>query len=302
MAPSAPSSDRASSRWSGLYVDAAAAPPARPRCRIRAVSAAEASGIRLHPDHTPCRWPEHQFATELHLDEALGRSQVRARWTTSEASEADLIMLTEHRLSLWCVREHAVSHDLLKSPDARTRARGRACQAATAAGGPPPERALVTFPPAVRAPAPSSTPLPASSNPAAKAEMWARLLSHSVLRAAANRSLPVVIALTNNECTPPWGLAPPPPNLLLLHAQGRGRRRHDVIVPLSLASPAWLVGRAPPPPLPAWRERRLLFFAGHVPKLYISKTRYRLWKALRVAHDAKLITATIEITVGSYDV
>jgi hypothetical protein len=38
---------------------------------------------------------------------------------------------------------------------------------------------------------------------------------------------------------------------------------------------------APAPAEVAWGQRRLLFFAGHVPKLYIAPTRYQIWQQVR---------------------
>lgn len=64
-------------------------------------------------------------------------------------------------------------------------------------------------------------------------------------------------------------------------------RAQAVISPFVVADPPWLVAEQPeeepsfPLPRTPWASRKLLFFAGHVPKLYVSRTRYRLWSALR---------------------
>ena len=50
-----------------------------------------------------------------------------------------------------------------------------------------------------------------------------------------------------------------------------------------------------------WASRKLLLFAGHVPKLYLSTTRYRLWRQL---HDDPRVTTqshSINCTVGAFD-
>ena len=47
---------------------------------------------------------------------------------------------------------------------------------------------------------------------------------------------------------------------------------------------------------------KLLFFAGHVPKLHINNMRYRLWKALLNHSDVTALSSTLECTVGAYDV
>ena len=68
--------------------------------------------------------------------------------------------------------------------------------------------------------------------------------------------------------------------------------------------PAWLVAEGGMAPnldkrLP-WEQRRLLFFAGHTPKLYLSKVRYKLWKQLH--RDPRVTTSSYDIncTVGAY--
>lgn len=44
-------------------------------------------------------------------------------------------------------------------------------------------------------------------------------------------------------------------------------------------------------------NRRLLFFAGHIPKLYISTLRYEIWRQLRRVSDATAISHTINCSV-----
>lgn len=49
-----------------------------------------------------------------------------------------------------------------------------------------------------------------------------------------------------------------------------------------------------------WSERRLLFFAGHMPKLYISRTRYLLWLQLIKDPRATVHSYDINCTIGLY--
>ena len=37
--------------------------------------------------------------------------------------------------------------------------------------------------------------------------------------------------------------------------------------------------------LPSWSERKLIFFAGHVPKPYIRDTRYMIWRHMNTIHE-----------------
>ena len=63
-----------------------------------------------------------------------------------------------------------------------------------------------------------------------------------------------------------------------------GASHRDAIAPFVLSRPQWLVapdGEVPTPP-GRWHERPLLFFTGHVPKLYINPTRYLIWRQVRV--------------------
>lgn len=271
-----------------------------PGCVIHVVNASEATGLRLHPAHTPCEWKEHQFATEWWLDRALTMATKRnSSWLVNDPEKADLIFIASHNFALWCVRQLGVQKDWLKSPEPLVRELGRACprmnrsdhrnllEIATIRASKHPGDAkqwplhdanssLSTW-----TQLPFSPPLQAvdrkpvngllSSNPFGKRLIWERLMSKPVLQHAVSRAQPIVVPLTNNECQPPWGIATALPlNVLKLHTQDRAPRRWDRVVPFSVATPGWLIGApgaSPPPTLP-WAERRgrLLFFAGHVQK------------------------------------
>ena len=49
-----------------------------------------------------------------------------------------------------------------------------------------------------------------------------------------------------------------------------------------------------------WSERPLLFFAGHMPKLYISRTRYHLWRQLHDDPRATVHSYDINCTIGLF--
>ena len=51
-----------------------------------------------------------------------------------------------------------------------------------------------------------------------------------------------------------------------------------------------------------WSARKLLFFVGHVPKLYLSATRYWLWQQLRNSEHATALSHTLMCSVGAYEV
>eukprot|EP00966_Prymnesium_polylepis_P291923 6741994-Prymnesium_polylepis.1 len=78
-----------------------------------------------------------------------------------------------------------------------------------------------------------------------------------------------------------------------------------LVSPFVVSRPAWLTGEAalhggadPKPRPPSWEDRPLIFFAGHVPKLSISTTRYRLWERLRREPNVTTLSTTINCTIG----
>ena len=116
-----------------------------------------------------------------------------------------------------------------------------------------------------------------------------------------------VVALTSVECDPPYACAacpPVPADVLLLedfHNSETTAADHHV-VPHVVSRPAWLVGEpgaSPPTPVLPWPRRQLLFFHGHIPKVYWRKTRYQLWKQLRRSSHVTLSSSTINCTVGA---
>ena len=111
-----------------------------------------------------------------------------------------------------------------------------------------------------------------------------------------------LFALTNNECKPPWTGAPRPRDLYSV--TDRSARRYGVVAPFVVSRPPWLVGAsaAGAPAFVPWADRALLFFPGHVPKLYINSVRYKLWRQVRNLDGVTAISGTLNCTVGAYAV
>ena len=99
-----------------------------------------------------------------------------------------------------------------------------------------------------------------------------------------------------------------PSNDTLVAVDAFGHLRHldsaphlGVLVPYVVSQPAWLVGQQAAAVAPEWHRRKLLFFAGHVPKLYLSDTRYLLWDAYRKQEEqVTILSPTIGCTVGQF--
>jgi hypothetical protein len=72
-----------------------------------------------------------------------------------------------------------------------------------------------------------------------------------------------------------------------------------IITPFAISSPHWLTSGRVSPHTP-WVRRKLIFFGGHVPKLYINPLRYRLWRQLRRDPRATTMSRTIGCTVAAY--
>jgi hypothetical protein len=145
--------------------------------------------------------------------------------------------------------------------------------------------------------------------------LWDELMSDSSLNNASRRT-PSFLPLQYGGCAEPWVGATPlghgrrkrPPSMLLLLdlalRKGADRRNHGVISPFVVASPPELVAEtvaAPALTAADFGSRRLLFFAGHVPKLYLNPLRYRLWRQLRQYRaNVTTLSSTLACTVGAY--
>lgn len=114
---------------------------------------------------------------------------------------------------------------------------------------------------------------------------------------------PKALSMQYMACRP-WSGSVVPHDLLVLSEFARQTHlREWRPSPFVISAPAWLVGTAPPPPSLPWARRKLLFFAGHVPKLSIDRTRFVLWTALR-HHRSRVTIAshTINCTIGQFEV
>jgi hypothetical protein len=110
---------------------------------------------------------------------------------------------------------------------------------------------------------------------------------------------PKLVVLTNQECKFPWSSTWLPKGISgIFDQQVRGVR--GIIAPFVLARPSWLLGDAAAPATKAWARRKLLFFAGHVPKLYINPTRYLIWRQIRRHPGVTAVSASINCTVGQF--
>ena len=156
----------------------------------------------------------------------------------------------------------------------------------------------------------------------ASRRQWQEMLDDAALFPRANRSAvcrgaspargcfdararPVFMAFQYGGCLPPWQAAAVPPNALLLRETVLPRShelRTNFLGPFAVTTPRWLVGAEAAPAAPPWEARKLVFMAGHVPKLYLSRHRYSLWLVLRSDPRATVVSKTLNCSIGSYSV
>ena len=119
------------------------------------------------------------------------------------------------------------------------------------------------------------------------------------------------VTLQYQGCKPPWTGGRKPQDLILLKEYVTGDRRKAVVSPFVVSRPPWLVGsqaqrgtrtgaRSMPPTAVPWGSRKLIFFAGHVPKPYIRPTRYLLWRQTRRDPRVTAISSTLSCQVGTF--
>ena len=129
-------------------------------------------------------------------------------------------------------------------------------------------------------------------------------------------SPPKLLILSNTECNSPWSgwggpfMPPsrPPPEYMFALDRLHGFRQREIamVIPAVLARPAWLTGAAELPPSllqvqrQPWMMRKLLFFPGHIPKLYVSALRFRVWNQIRTHSMVTAASHTLACTVGAY--
>ena len=81
----------------------------------------------------------------------------------------------------------------------------------------------------------------------------------------------------------------------------------EIVAPALIASPAWLLGddgdsSTSPPEVRPWETRPLLLLVGHVPKLYVSPTRYFLWRAWRRDPRVSVYTKDIACALTAHSI
>lgn len=72
-----------------------------------------------------------------------------------------------------------------------------------------------------------------------------------------------------------------------------------MVTPFAITQPEWLVGGAVPERTP-WRKRKLLFFGGHMPKLFNNRLRYDVWVQMRNDPRATTQSRTINCSIGQF--
>ena len=141
--------------------------------------------------------------------------------------------------------------------------------------------------------------------------LWDELMSSETIYAS---QVPMLLPLQYGGCAEPWVGATtlrqrrkrPKGMLLLLDLamrMGADRRNHSVVSPFLVSQPAELVVQVVARSFAAlpWASRKLLFFAGHVPKLYLNGLRYHLWRQLRTDRaNATTISSTLACTIGVF--
>ena len=133
---------------------------------------------------------------------------------------------------------------------------------------------------------------------------------------------PVVISRQQQACAAPWANRRETDTVIQLyeyHRSPRSRRAASGIglaTPFVIASPEWLASGSRPggelwasagwarstprPKRKRWADRKLLLFTGHVPKLYQSNIRYRLWQGLRLDPRVTTQSRSINCTIGQF--
>jgi hypothetical protein len=228
--------------------------------------------FHLPERYTPKNWMTNKFSAEMWLQ----RSMRTHPWRATSAADADLVLLLAN-FSMLCRAGKMFSGRFMWQ------------KMNVALGMQPPKSSKSTK---------SGRPLPTTTVSSADAAPAV----HEYLRGS--EQVPKAYVLTDNECLPPWTGSKRMKGLIELTDQGP--HGNDVLAPFVLTKPWWLVGGtrgpsdAPAPAEVAWGQRRLLFFAGHVPKLYIAPTRYRIWQQVRRHPGVTAFSATLNCTIGSF--
>eukprot|EP00900_Chrysochromulina_parva_P022271 jgi/Chrpa1/4678/Chrysochromulina_OHIO_Genome00001508-RA len=230
--------------------------------------------FHLPERYTPKNWMTNKFSAEMWLQHSMRTHP----WRATSAADADLVLL-EANFSMLCRAGKMFSGRFMWQ------------KMNVALGMQPPKSSKSSK---------SGRPLPTAVSSTDVGD--AAPAVHKYLRGA--ERVPKAYVLTDNECMPPWTGSKRMKGLIELTDQGP--HENDVLAPFVLTKPWWLVGGtrgpsdAPAPAEVAWGQRRLLFFAGHVPKLYIAPTRYRIWQQVRRHPGVTAFSATLNCTIGSF--
>lgn len=131
--------------------------------------------------------------------------------------------------------------------------------------------------------------------------------SSSSSSSSASGFLPRVATFLEPSAPVPWRLSPAKP-AKLLRIRDHAMRATDIVAPpvhiamdlrFARSAAATAAGGGMKT---SWRERPLLLFAGHTPKLQISRLRFELLRQLWHASDVTAISTTINCTVLPYEV
>ena len=254
----------------------------------------------LHPRYFHCAWRHHQHAMQHWVD----RATLHWPWQAANARSAMVVWLGGHQLSESCPAELLQDLHRQKLGIYDHRAGVPNCSHLTSADRSvraAEQRAIKSL---------HRSGLPMSDITRSKRMFWEQLMRATATpeNRRASGALPQLraTAITTSECQRPYGSIGLPADVILvtdrLVAVQKYRSTPAVVAPFVVSRPPWLVGEAPSPPAPPWLARKLLFFAGHVPKLTISKIRYLLWRQLRRSEHATTVSHTAACTIGSYRV
>ena len=270
----------------------------RGRCRVYAVDVPLATKMELHNSYLPCAWEHNQFAADEQLHRLVRHGHP---WLVADPKKADAVVLTGHGFARWCVASTILRNKLLEEHEHAIQNELRAAKRPAVDGG-----ELCGNPSDEPCGLPQSKACSKSGrlfrSETAKRRLWDRM--HEVADEL-NTTAPRIVVHLNNECPPAWGPGVGPQRHDTLMLVDRARRPQDGVVPFVLSRPAWLVGSVPVPAElspPPWHARKLVLFAGHVPKLYISTTRYLLWRAWRRDPRVSIHTKDIACSLRAHSI
>lgn len=136
---------------------------------------------------------------------------------------------------------------------------------------------------------------------------WGNVVDHApsmVLDAINGSASRVASTYLETSCPDPWMHykprtdAQPASHIRVLRMRDVAFHAMDVVTPPVLTGNRWLVDAAAGGMAATrWRQRPLLFFAGHTPKLHISRLRYELLRQLRGKPGVTALSSSINCTL-----